>query len=273
NSKSSRIVKLGDDMISLAGTAQTLDAPYIFEDSGINKIGGKYIYSYCSNFNASGMDSGSIQYMTSSSPLSGYSYTGEILTGTWGVDHRGGNNHHSIVALNGKYYIIYHTRLLEEPYNIATDKGGYRCPMINQLTVSGSTISKRDGDRTGVSAVKTLDPYSTVQAETIYRQSGINTSGQGDTVVTDIQKGDWIGVKDVNFAKGASKLTVRVSASGDSAIKVCKGSESGSVIGYVDISKTNGFTDITVPVNNVSGTQDIYFVFGGSLEFDSWYFS
>ena len=38
----SRIVKLGDDMISLAGTPVTIEAPYLFEDSGIYKIGDSY---------------------------------------------------------------------------------------------------------------------------------------------------------------------------------------------------------------------------------------
>ena len=45
-----RIVRLGEDMLSLDGKPVALDVPYLFEDSGINKIGGKYFYSYCSNF-------------------------------------------------------------------------------------------------------------------------------------------------------------------------------------------------------------------------------
>ena len=45
-----RAVKLGYDMISLAGTPVTIDAPWVFEDSGINKIGNTYFYSYCTNW-------------------------------------------------------------------------------------------------------------------------------------------------------------------------------------------------------------------------------
>ena len=74
----SRIVKLGDDMISLAGTPVTIEAPYLFEDSGINKIGDTYYYTYCSNWNtagnAYGMTSGAIEYMTSNNPLGPYTY-------------------------------------------------------------------------------------------------------------------------------------------------------------------------------------------------------
>ena len=45
-----RVIKLGDDMISVVGSASSINAPALFEDSGINKINGKYYYSYCTNF-------------------------------------------------------------------------------------------------------------------------------------------------------------------------------------------------------------------------------
>jgi arabinoxylan arabinofuranohydrolase len=44
-----RAVELGADMISIVGIPVTIEAPYLFEDSGINKIGDTYYYSYCSN--------------------------------------------------------------------------------------------------------------------------------------------------------------------------------------------------------------------------------
>lgn len=76
----SRVVKLGEDMISLAGTPVTIEAPYLFEDSGINKIGDTYYYTYCSNWktsgNSYGMTSGAIEYMTASNPLGPYTYGG-----------------------------------------------------------------------------------------------------------------------------------------------------------------------------------------------------
>lgn len=79
----SRVVKLGEDMISLAGTPVTIEAPYLFEDSGINKIGDTYYYTYCSNWNTSGnsygMTSGAIEYMTASNPLGPYTYGGELF--------------------------------------------------------------------------------------------------------------------------------------------------------------------------------------------------
>lgn len=45
-------MKLGPDMTSVAGSASTIDAPFMFEDSGMHKYNGKYYYSYCINFGA-----------------------------------------------------------------------------------------------------------------------------------------------------------------------------------------------------------------------------
>ena len=68
-----RCVQLGEDMISIVGEPQVIDAPYVFEDSGINRIGDTYYYSYCSNWqtegNTMGITSGAIEYMTSESPM------------------------------------------------------------------------------------------------------------------------------------------------------------------------------------------------------------
>ena len=51
NPGTARVAKLGKDMQSLEGEPVVIaDVPYLFEDSGINKINGRYYYSYCSNF-------------------------------------------------------------------------------------------------------------------------------------------------------------------------------------------------------------------------------
>lgn len=79
NPKTSRVVKLTDDMVHLDGDAQVIDAPAIFEDSGIHKYGNKYYYSYCSNFSkhADGYPGqGNICYMESDSPMGPFNYLG-----------------------------------------------------------------------------------------------------------------------------------------------------------------------------------------------------
>lgn len=277
--KTARVVKLGDDMVSLADTPIEIDAPYLFEDSGINKINGKYYYSYCSNFNTSGnsygLDSGAIQYMVSDSPTGPFTYTGQVFDSIYKFFGTGGNNHHSIVNLNDNYYLFYHTQVLQDKAGLS---GGYRNTQVDRVIINDDgTIQAVTGTLTGVSQLKNLNPYETVQAETMYNQGGINVravDSSNNTVVTDIQRGDWISVKDVDFSQGSKSVTVRASSTKDAAIKICTGSANGDAIGYVKVSNTNGqLKDFTVSVSNVTGVQDLYFVFSDTLEFDSWSFS
>ena len=125
--------------------------------------------------------------------------------------------------------------------------------------------------------MKNLNPYETVQAETMYNQGGINVRTIDDgtnSVVTDIQRGDWISVKGINFSHGSKSITVRASSTKDAVIKICTGSANGEAIGYVKISNTDGqLKDFTTSVSNITGVKDLYFVFSDTLEFDSWSFS
>ncbi len=267
-----RVVKLGDDMISLAGDPQTINPPYLFEDSGINKIGNKYYYTYCSNWNTSGnslgLTSGAIEYMVADSPMGPFTYGGELFKNQGTFFGHYGNNHHSIAELNGELYLFYHSRPVAS--QMGTDYN-YRSPQVNQITMNGTAMNPVTGTMTAIAQLKTLNPYTTVQAETMSHQGGINVSGQGDTVVSEIDKGDWIRATGVNFSSGCETLTVRVSSQNGAAIKVCTGTASGDAIGYVEVP-AGGMTEITVPVESISGTKDICFVFSGQLEFDWWCF-
>jgi arabinoxylan arabinofuranohydrolase len=274
NPKTARVVKLSDDMIHIDGTPQTIDAPYLFEDSGINKINGKYYYSYCTNWNTSGnsygLQNAQIAYMVSDSPMGPFTYSGVVMENP-GALGGGGNNHHFMCTLNGKLYMFYHARSVEDKMGIHLN---YRSPMVNEVTISSDGSLSVTPTMAGVSQLTTLNPYEKIQAETIYRQGGINVRNQGDTIVTDIQKGDWISVAGANFTNGAKSITVNVSSTGGGAIKVCTGSENGTVVGYIDVPATGEtFTDITAAVSGLSGTQDVYLVFSSEMEIDYWYFS
>lgn len=268
-----RIVELGDDMISIKGTPTTINPPYLFEDSSLIKIGNQWVYSFCHNWNVPGglaYSNADIGYMTASNPLGPYTYVGVVFrnTGSQRLDN-GGNNHHSIIEFKGEYYVLYHSRQLEMRMGINGGKGlNYRSPNIDKCSVNGTTLSC-NGTLTGVSQIETLNPYTTVQAETMSNQSkGITTSGLYDTKVIG-KKGEWVKVSGVNFKNGTDSLTIKAKSSSGAAIKVCVGSPTGDVLGYVETTST--MENITVPtVANISGTKDVYFVFSGDVEFDSW---
>nr|WP_027871530.1 family 43 glycosylhydrolase [[Eubacterium] cellulosolvens] len=267
----SRVVKLGADMISLANTPTKINAPYLFEDSGINKIGGKYVYSYCSNWNCrDGFNNASIEYMTASNPMGPYTYQGEVMKNP-GVffEASTGNNHHSIFEFKGKYYLAYHSRSVE--HMVLGQSLGYRTAQVDQLSVSGSHIDNLRPSMTGPSQLSYLNPYETVQAETLFNQVGIQIAGEGNTYVTDIQNGDWTKVKGANFNKGLSEMTVRVRSNGSGSITVRDGSPSGTVLGTISFGSTGGsFKDFKGTMKSISGVKNICFVFSGSFDFDSW---
>ncbi|MGN0613871.1 MAG: endo-1,4-beta-xylanase [Porcipelethomonas sp.] len=272
--KTSRVVKLGSDMISLDGTPQTIDAPYIFEDSGINKIGDKYYYTYCSNWNTSGnsygLTSGAIEYMVSDNPLGPYTYGGELFKNQGNFFGYYGNNHHSIVELNDQLYLFYHSRPVEGAMGIT---GNYRSPQADKINISGTSLQGVTGTMTGVPQLKNIDPYQKVQAETISDQAGINVNGLGDTVITDVDSGDWIKISGADFSKGTSSVTVKASSINGSVIKICTKGVSEEAAGYIEVPAGGNLSEITVPVDNIDGIQDVYFVFSAQTELDYWYFS
>lgn len=276
-----RAVKLGDDMTSLSGSCVKMNPPYLFEDSSILKVDDTYYYSYCTNWNTGGNPYGfgnaEIAVMTSTNPLGPFTYKGIALKNpaSYRLDG-GGNNHHSIIEFKGKYYILYHSRALSRAMGIEAlnsdgtiDLGGnYRSPHINEAKFSNGMFTAT-GTMEGVAQIETLNPYKTVQAETMSNQSkGITTKGLCDTKVIG-KKGEWTKVSGVSFKNGADTLTIKGSSSDNAAIKVCVGSPTGDVIGYVELSSS--MESVTVPtVSSVSGTKDVYFVFSGNVEFDSW---
>lgn len=126
NPGTARVVQLGGDMQSLRGTPVVIaDVPYLFEDSGINKINGRYYYSYCSNFSipeeqvsSLGFDKGEILVMTSTNPMGPFELVGPILKNPGWFFGLEGNNHHCMFQFMDQWYMAYHTRILEERMGI-----------------------------------------------------------------------------------------------------------------------------------------------------------
>ncbi|MDO4167756.1 MAG: family 43 glycosylhydrolase [Eubacteriales bacterium] len=178
-----RIRKLQDDMISFAEEEIVIDAPYMNEDSGFNKIGDTYYYSYCGDW-TSGSDHQmcSILYMTAKNIEGPYTFQGDVLPNCGTVFHNRsgeeawGNNHHSIVEFQGKYYMFYHTMVLQDQLycknefctNLDAEYLGYRSTAINELTVKeDGTFAVVDQDLLGVPQIKYFNPYAET-AGTVY---------------------------------------------------------------------------------------------------------
>lgn len=287
-----RAVELGDDMISIVGTPVSIDAPYLFEDSGINKIGDTYCYSYCTNWNVDadgaaeyGIKSAHIAYMTSDSPLGPFTFQGLIMKNPGEFFGCYGNNHHCMFEFNNQWYMTYHTQVLERDMGI--DKG-YRCTQIDPVTIrEDGTIAPIAMSKPGVDGAGSLNPYAKVEAETIHSMAGLETTqygsqstyfGSGNMVLTGIQTGDWLTVSGVDFANGAKSFTASVHAKEDAygIIKVCLDSADGEAIAYLEITPdgTDDYQERSCDlIAAASGSHKLYFVFyGEGYEIDYWYF-
>ena len=266
-----RCVQLGEDMISIVGEPQVIDAPYVFEDSGMNKINGKYYYNYCSNWqtdgNTLGLTSGAINYMVSDSPMGPFTYGGELFVNQGRFFGLYGNNHHSIVEFKGVHYLAYHNRPVEKAMGIT---GNYRSPQLNVLPVNeDGTLGPVKGTMKGVAQLENFNPYQRVSAQTMYRQAGLTIEGYADEARTVATSGDWLQLKNVDFASGAKTFTFCGASAEGGAIRVTTGALDGQVL--CEFTLPAGHEgEITVDVAHIEGVTDLYIIFAGNVTADWW---
>ena len=295
-----RVAKLGEDMISLDGAPVAIDPPYLFEDSGIHKMGDTYYYTYSSNFSVTkagteeyGLKNGEICYMTSDSPMGPFTYQGVILPNPGEFFGVGGNNHHCVFNFRGEWFITYHAQALEQSLGM---KGGYRSTHIDKLVINeDGSLGKVKGTSQGVAQSGTLNPYEAVEAETIWNSAGINTrlydttrpqvmtgesGGTGNMVVYGMETGSWIGLKGVDFGdKGATEFVASICAGTEvnGVIQIRIDRLMGTVVGYLPVSAEGDgitYTEQTCRLlSTITGVHDVYFTFyGNGYSWDTWQF-
>lgn len=266
-----RCVQLGEDMISIVGTPQVIDAPYVFEDSGMNKINGKYYYNYCSNWqtdgNAMGITNGAIEYMVSDGPMGPFTYGGELFVNQGRFFGLYGNNHHSIVTFKGEHYLVYHNRPVEKAMGIT---GNYRSPQLNVLPVNADgSLGPVKGTMKGVAQLENFTPYQRVSAQTMYRQAGLTVEGYAADARTVATSGDWLQLRNVDFSQGAKTFTMSAFSAEGGAVRVTTGKIDGEVL--CEFTLPAGHEgEITVDTAAVSGVTDLYIIFAGNVTADWW---
>ena len=267
-----RIVRLGADMMSLDGDPVALDVPWLFEDSGLNRIGDTYIYSYCSNWqtegNSLGLSSGAICYMTADHPMGPYTYAGELFPNEGKFFGLYGNNHHSIACLNGQYYLFYHNRPVEKAMGIT---GNYRSPQVDVIPIDADgTIHSVTGTMRGVPQLKSLRPDGEVSAATMANQANVAVAMRDGNTWVHGRAGGWTMVAGVDFGSGVSRLTVRCAGASGGTLYAVAGSLDAPVAARIVIPQgTAQPAEFTADVS-LSGVQDLYFVFDGEMDFHAW---
>lgn len=272
---SARCVKLGDDMISLDGDLIEIDAPWLFEDSGINKINGKYYYSYCSNWeDRTGVTDPQmspiavIAYMTSDKPLGPFKYQGYLWENPGSYFGCSGNNHHWIFQLKNKWYIAYHAQTTEKM--IGFEKGGYRNLFIDELKIEADdSIKPQRGTKEGVAPICSFNPYQTVNATTCC--SSANIAFTNKQTVINTKDDAWILIKNVDLSKGLNVLTATATDKSKGNIKfMIDNWVNGTEIANVTVNEkksTASIKDI-----KLSGIHNLYLVLSGNIELLDWKF-
>ena len=264
------IIKLKPSMTAVDGTAAVLPAPYHFEANELNFIGGKYVYTYCSNWSRNQNDwnkylkehninvtmpgTGTMCYMVSDNPLDPDSWK---YKGSYGP-HPGSseNNHSHLQKFQDNYYHIYHScALLVSMKNAkAVDSSAelYRSICINKANVNESTqtINTVTLNNAGPTAIKNVDAYQLQQAETMANSGGVsyedyrnityNTNistlknDASENMEVRMKAGAWTLIRKVDFGSdGARSFNIRMRGIGKMELRW---SRTGAAIATIDFS-------------------------------------
>ena len=302
----SRIAKLKLTMTELDGSAVNLPAPYLFEASELNIMDGRFVYTYNTSWsersewnsfagrgNNPSPSSCSMCYMVTDTPLDpdSWEYRGEYVPNEGNFGMGWGNNHTHLQKFEDNYYLFYHSVLLEQSMN--TGASGFRSIGVDKATVNESTqtINKMTLTKTGVSPIRSMNPYVKQQAETMATSGGvnyedftnisnvpnINTLGNdaSENMQVKMRPGSWTMVRSVDFGtNGAGKLSLFAKGTGRIEIRLGRNNSASSAV--VDLSASS-MTETTVDVDPsvFKGVKNVYFVCtsGDDVKFDAWQFT
>ena len=288
-----RVAQLGDDMISIVGEPVRIDAPYLFEDSGIHKFNNKYYYTYCSNWQVDkagtdkyGFVNAEIVCLESDSPMGPFTYKETILENPGRYIGLYGNNHHCVFTFKDRWYMTYHSRVLEKKLGI---EHGYRITNINEFTMQeDGTIGKISQSLSGREQLVWVNPYEENNATKVALMSGLSTvpadeqainTGCGTYALTGVQPGAFVKIQGVDFGTTAPKKFIARIKNNNAemgAIALRTGQVFGEAFGYLAVEETTGeeFVEFTAELDtDMTGVQDLFMVFSGEgFEVLSWRF-
>jgi hypothetical protein len=277
-----------------------------FEASSPRKVFGKYVYIYSKRYYTPQPQyvvyedcNGFLSYKYSDEPLGNFKMggdfsfnAGELLQnddGTKTMTYRWGNNHGSIVEIEGQWYVFYHRQTgvneyarqaMLEPIDVAQDKDGRI--FIGKITYdeNGEPISSEPVEMTSQGAhVNGLDSRKLISAgyacHLFGGKKGGANGGEGgayikpvyekvDTIsapIVDITSKITAGFRYIQFGeKSPSTVTAEITALEDLTVNVRVDDYQGEIIATFDMKK--GDTKAQAPVTKeVTGKKAVYFEF------------
>ena len=277
-------VMLNDDMISVKGDIHKLDyhLDHYQEGPWLYKRNGHYYLAYATTCCPEALG-----YAMSDSPKGPWKSKGYIMRPT----NRNRGNHPGICDYKGHSYVFgqnYDLMHLE-----TFEHHERRSVSATEITYNADgTIQEIPYwlDQQPLKQLQPLNPYRRVEAETMAWGYGLNIVGVGNTCITDVNDGEYIRVRGVDFgAKGAKSFAMTAAAKGAATVTLRLDSQEGPVIGVLTVKETGSvdrFRSFTTKVKgangvlrpegrSVAGIHDLYLCFdkaSGDIRLDWWQF-
>ena len=268
-----------------------------FEASSPRKVLGKYVYIYSKRYFTPNPEmgvysdnNGFLSYKYSDKPLEDFQPGGDISfnggeilknpDGTGTMTYQWGNNHGSIMEVNGKWYVFYHRQTgvnefsrqaMIEPVDVAMDKNGKI--FIGDITYKdGEPVSSGPVEMTSSGAqVNGLDAYKLISAgyachiyggsKRAYIKPVYEKTESASSPVVDITSGTTVGFRYLQFGLNAPKtVTAEINALEDITVNVRLDDYKGKVVASMRLKKgeTSKTADIT---SGIIGKHAVYFEF------------
>ena len=255
-------VELNEDMISTKGDIMTMDKIEDYQEGPwMWKRGDWYYLAFASTCCPEG-----IGYAMSKSPTGPWEHKGHIM------DHtpRTRGNHPGIIEFKGKWYCF---GLTYDLFRLESSRHAERrCCMAAEMTYNADGTIKELPyfQDCKLEQVGTFNPFRRVEAETMAWGYGLKTTRENPSgpwnptlFVTDIDDGEYILVKGVDFGKGANELLASCSSQMfGGRMEIRLDATDGWKAGEIDIPHTKfKYETFRTRLTKCEGVHDVYFVF------------
>ena len=280
--------KLGEDMTSL--TSEVTKLPHIpnyQEGPWFYKRQGHYYLGFASTCCPEALG-----YAMSDSPIGPWEWKGYIMQPT----QRDRGNHPGICDFKGHSYVFGQNYDLMHLETFVHHER--RSVSAQEITYNADgTIQEIPYwlDQQPMKQLQWLNPYQRVEAETMAWGFGLKSAkmgientgvvkdmpfstGRRNMYIFDINDGEYIKLRGVDFGKGAKNFNITAASTGSVTVNLRLDSNLGDIIGTVTISKTGSIEKYRVfsgKVKNAVGVHDLYICFDkadGDTRLDWWQF-
>ena len=121
----------------------------------------------------------------------------------------------------------------------------------------------------GVPQVEPFCPYGVIPAATMARQGGIEVTGHDESVQLCAKEGSWVQLEGVAFDKGAARFTIRAASEKGGSVILTADRQDAAPLCIAQVPAGEA-ADITVAMESLTGTHDLYLTFTGDVTADWW---